>query len=117
MNLRVISLAIVSLAAISPVCAHAGADSAAMQACAAAFAATVAPAGAAPAYKLSLQDHYLSNTEMSFHTDYSFDMKVVNPKTGLASARATCLADAKGTVLSLSTVKLNDAAPALVAVF
>lgn len=105
MNIRKLSLAIVTIAAISPVVAFAAPEDAALNACAKAFAMSIAAPGAtAPAYKLNYsQPHSGSPVTDYYSRNYTFNMKAQNSKTGTAFASATCSADTHGEVLELTS--------------
>jgi hypothetical protein len=105
MNIRNLSLAITAIAAISPVVASASPEDVALNACAKAFAASVAaPGAAAPSFKLSYaQRHFVSPVSDFYTHNYSFTMKAQNAKTGTAFASATCSADTRGDVLELTS--------------
>jgi hypothetical protein len=111
MNIRKLSLAIVTIAAISPIVASASPEEAALNACAKAFASSIAaPGAAAPAFKLNYaQQHFSSPVTDYYARSYTFTMKAQNPKTGTAFASATCSADTRGEVLEFaSTAKPTD---------
>jgi hypothetical protein len=105
MNIRKLSLAITAIVAISPVVASASPEDVALNACAKAFAASVAAPGAAvPAFKLNYaQRHFVSPVSDFYTHNYTFTMKAQNPKTGTAFASATCSADTRGEVLELTS--------------
>jgi len=111
MNIRKISFAIVAIAAISPVVASASPEEAALNACAKAFASSIAaPGAAAPQFKLNYaQRRFASSVTDYYARNYTFTMKAQNPKTGTAFASATCLADMHGEVLQFtSTAKPTE---------
>jgi hypothetical protein len=105
MNIRKLSLAIITIAAISPVVASAAPEDAALNACAKAFAIRLgAPGATAPAYKLNYsQRHFVSPVTDYYARNYTFTMKAQNAKTGTAFATATCSADTHGEVLELTS--------------
>jgi hypothetical protein len=105
MNIRKLSLAIITIAAISPVAAYAAPEDAALNACAKAFAMSIgAPGATAPVYKLNYaQRHFDSPITDYYARNYTFKMKAQNAKTGTAFASATCSADTHGDVLELTS--------------
>jgi hypothetical protein len=102
-------------AAICPIISHASAENAALNACAQAFATSLAPDSAAPAFKLKyhsesagpLADYYNSHK-------FTFYLQARDPKTGLTLARATCSADTRGAVIALTATPL-ETSPSLAA--
>jgi hypothetical protein len=105
MNIRKLSLVIVTIAAIAPVIASASPEDAALNACVKAFANTIAaPGAAAPAFKLSYaQRHFVSPVTEYYARNYTFTMKAQNSRTGTAFASATCSADTRGSVLEFTS--------------
>ena len=104
MNLRKLSLAILTIAAIAPVVASASPEDVALKACAKAFASSIAGGSSAPAFKLNYeQKHVVDTTVAGFYVrNYSFTMQAQDRKTGTALATATCSADTRGEVLALA---------------
>ena len=115
MTIRKLLLAAASIAAIAPAVSHASGESAALTACAQAFATSLASASGTPTFKLkyhsesagALGDYYRSR-------EYTFYLKAHDPKTGSTLAHATCSADTNGTVVALTA---TDSTPALAARF
>jgi hypothetical protein len=103
------------IAAISPAVSHASTETTALNACAQAFATSLAPGSAAPAFKLEyhsesagpLADYYGSHA-------FTFYLQARDPKTGLTLARATCSADTRGAVIALTATPL-ETSPSLAA--
>jgi hypothetical protein len=112
MNIRNLSLAIITIAAISPVVASAAPEDAALNACAKAFAVSIgAPGATAPVYKLNYeQRHFVSPITEYYARNYTFQMKAQNAKTGTAFASATCSADTRGEVLELTSTATSTGA-------
>jgi hypothetical protein len=103
MNLRKISLAIVTIAALSPAISNASPEKASVKACATAFAASIAaPGSTLPAYKLAYRSSFGSALADFYPTAYTFTLEAHDPKTGAAIARAVCSADSRGTVTGLT---------------
>jgi hypothetical protein len=102
MNIRKLSLAILSIAAIAPVVASASPEDVALNACAKAFASSIAGTSSAPAFKLNYDQSHGINSVAGFYVrNYSFTMQAQDRKTGAALASATCSADTRGEVLEL----------------
>jgi hypothetical protein len=115
MNIRKLSLSILTLAAIAPVAAFASPEEVALNACAKAFASSIAGGTSAPAYKLNYDQNRGINTVAGFYVrNYSFTMQAQDRKTGAALATATCSADTRGEVLAL-TPATGSAKPTLAA--
>ena len=104
MNIRKLSLAILSIAAIAPVVASASPEDVALNACAKAFASSISGGSSAPAYKVKYFDQKQSSTSVAgfYVRNYSFTMQAQDRKTGTALASATCSADTHGEVLALT---------------
>jgi hypothetical protein len=118
MTIRKLLLAAASIAAICPAVSQAFPENTALNACAQAFATTLASGSAAPAIKLKyhhsesagpLADYYSSR-------EFTFYLQARDPKTGLTLARATCSADTRGNVLGL-TATPPETLPSLAAQF
>jgi len=115
MTIRKLLLAAASIAAIAPAVSYASEENAALTACAQAFATSLASASGTPTFKLkyhsepagALDDYYRAR-------EYTFYLQAHDPKTGSTLARATCSADASGTVVALTP---TDSTPALAARF
>lgn len=96
-----------TVAAVVPA-AHASAERLSVKACANAFASSMAAPGAAvPGYKLDYSSHFSSTLADFYPTEYTYTLEARDPKTGVAFARATCVADSRGSVTSISTVPLD----------
>jgi hypothetical protein len=117
MNKRILFLAAASLAAIAPSLSHAAPESVALNACARAFASSIAAPGASsPAFKLKYHgDQAADGISQYYGHAYTFELQAHDPKTGLAVARATCNTNFGGTVLALTAMPLESAAPTLAA--
>src|SRR5271154_1569886 len=106
MDLRTIALATAAVAALSPAISAANPTDTAMSACVQAFAAKITPPGTeTPAVKVAYpQQHAAAATVMDYYArNYSFTMSARKVKSGAEFAQATCLADARGVVLSFHT--------------
>ncbi len=105
MNIRKLSLAIVTIAAIAPVVASASPEDVALNACAKAFATSIKPAGSsAPTFKLNYDQQHLNNSVAGFYVrNYTFTMQAQDRRTGTALASGTCSADNRGEVLELTS--------------
>jgi len=93
MIIRKLLLTAASIAAICPAVSHASAENTALNACAQAFATSLASGSGVPAFKLQyhsesagpLADYYGSRK-------FTFYLQARDPKTGSTLARATCAA-------------------------
>jgi hypothetical protein len=119
MQSRNILLAAAILAAISPSFANASAQKAGLNACAQAFAASMAaPGAAAPTFKLNYYGTEQAGP-LAYYSDhtYTFYLQAKNLKTGLALATATCSVDTKGTIVALKTLPTESSSATLAARF
>jgi hypothetical protein len=118
MHTRKVLLALASVAAISPAVCNASPESEGVKACASAFAASIAPTGAAaPAYKLTYRGSQASSAYSDYYTrDFTFHLRAQNAKSGVL-AQATCSTDLHGNVVSLSALTREAKGPALAAQF
>jgi hypothetical protein len=108
MIIRKSALAAVTIAVLSPVIANATPQKASVQACARAFATSLAAPGAsAPAYKLAYRGGVASSLSDYYPTAYTFTLEAHNPKTGAAFARALCSTNSRGAVTAISAVPLD----------
>ncbi len=112
MNLRTMSLA-AAIVALSPAMANASPEKDALNACAAAFAASLAaPGAAAPTFKVvDGGTRAVQSVGDFFARDYTFYLFANSQKTGSPIARARCSTNSHGAVVSLLPTPL-DAAPA-----
>ncbi len=80
-----------------------------MDACAKAFAASLASNGTpAPTYKVSYGSSDVAwMTNQYYISEYTFDLQARDPKTRVPVARASCSATTNGTVTSLSSRPLE----------
>ena len=116
MNHRKIALLLAAAAAVAPVISNASPERAALNACARAFASSLAsPGSAAPAFRVDYRRSQSPGSMLEFYThNYVFDLHANDPKTGLPLARASCSTDTRGTVIAFSSMPL-EAAPAALA--
>ena len=112
-----LGLALAAVAALTPVISNASPEKAALNACARAFASSLAAPGAAtPAFKLAYHSNEFAGSMLEFYTrEYTFDLNANDLKTGLPIARASCSTDAHGAVVALSSIPLDAAHPAVAA--
>jgi hypothetical protein len=118
MKFRTLFLSAASVAAILPSVSHATTESAALGACARAFAASMASPGAsAPAFKLKYRSSAAGSaiTEYYASREYTFYLQAHDVKTGATLARATCTADRQGTQIALNAKPLDGAEATLAA--
>jgi hypothetical protein len=119
MNIRKLALATAVAAALSPVIAGATPEKDSLNACAHAFASSLAAHGAAaPAFRLAYHGNEFSGSIVDFYNrEYTFELHARDPKTGQQLARASCSTDIHGTVIALSALPLPIAQPALASQF
>lgn len=99
MNIRSIALAAAALTLASPAIWAATPEKNAMNACARAFASSLAaPGAAAPAYTVSYVASTPSTISEFYPHEYTFHMQA-NQKSRGEIARATCSADRRGGVV------------------
>jgi hypothetical protein len=117
MQSRHLLLAAAMLAAATPSLVNASPEKAGLNACAQAFAASMAvPGTAAPAFKLNYNGTEQAGPLASYYDhEYTFYLQARNPRTGLALATATCSVDTKGTIVTLKTVPADSAGATLAA--
>jgi len=112
-----LGLVLASIAALTPVISKASPEKAALNACARAFATSLAAPGAAtPAFKVAYHPNEFAGSILEYYTrEFTFDLNANDPKTGLPIARASCSTDAHGAVVALSPIPLDAAHPAVAA--
>jgi hypothetical protein len=116
MKYRKVSLILAAAAVLAPAISNASPERAALDACARAFASSLAtPGTAAPTFKVAYRGSQSAGSMLAFYArEYSFDLRANDPKTGQPVARASCSTDARGAVVALSSLPLH-AAPATLA--
>jgi hypothetical protein len=119
MKFRYISLAIATIAVLAPTLSNASPEKTALNACARAFASSLAsPGNAVPAFKVAYLDTRSAVPMFDFYDrQYVFDLHANNEKTGTAIARARCTTDMHGAVTALSSVPLEAMRPTLAGQF
>jgi hypothetical protein len=82
---------------------HASPETQALDACARAFASSLAsPGAAAPAFKVAYRGNQSYGSTLEFYArEFTFDLNANDPKTGLPIARASCSTDSHGVVVAL----------------
>jgi len=117
MNLRKIGLAVATTAVLAPAISNASPERDALNACARAFASSLAsPGAAAPTFKVAYHSNIHTGSMLEFYTRaYTFDLHANDPKTGSPIARASCSTDPRGAVVALSAVPLDAAQATLAA--
>lgn len=111
-----LGLALAAAAALTPVISNASTEKAALDACARAFAASLAAPGAVtPAFKLAYRPNVAGSMLEFYAREYSFDLNANDVRTGLPIARASCSTDSHGAVVALSSVPLDAAHSAVAA--
>jgi hypothetical protein len=110
MNFRTAGLA-AAIAILTPAICNASPEKAALNACATAFASSLASPGApAPAFKVVYGGYQNGVSAVDFFTrEYSFELHANDRKTGLLVARANCSTNVHGSVTSLSLISLDEA--------
>ncbi|MEP6548710.1 MAG: hypothetical protein ABJD53_14705 [Gammaproteobacteria bacterium] len=115
MDFRKISLLAAAIFALSPAISNASAEKDALNACAAAFAGSLAaPGAAAPSFKvIDGGTRHRGSVSDLWGRNFTFDLYANNQKTGAPIARASCSTNTRGAVISLSSLPLEAAPPAL----
>lgn len=110
MDFRKIAFATAAIAALSPAISAANPTDTAMAACVQAFAAKITIPGAdAPAVKVDYRQPEAASAVMDYYArNYQFTMSARKVKSGTEFAQATCLADARGVVLSFHTKNVDE---------
>jgi hypothetical protein len=119
MDIRTLTLATAAIAAISPSISRANPENVAMNACARAFASSIAaPGSAVPSYKVDYRGGQAQSALADYYgREYTFYLRAHSPKTGMTLARATCSTDLSGNILALTTESSDSSSPALAARF
>jgi hypothetical protein len=118
MKMHTLLLGAASAAVFSASISHASTENAALNACARAFAASLAlPGSDTPSFKLKYLGGQAGSTFDDYYSghEYRFFLQAQNPKTGLTLARATCTADTRGTRVALTSTPLDVQEAALAA--
>jgi hypothetical protein len=118
MKLRTLVFAAASIAAFLPSLSQASTENAALQACARAFAASVAtPGSVAPSFKLRYRSSQVGSSIVDYYSrhEYTFYLQAHDLKTGATLARATCSADPRGTQVALTATPLDGSEVTLAA--
>jgi hypothetical protein len=114
MKFRYSALAVASIAALSPAISNASSERASARACANAFAASLAGSGSSLPYKFAYRASTSSTLADFYPSEFTFTLEAHDPKTGAATARATCSTDFRGTVTTIAALPLG-ATPATLA--
>ncbi len=118
MKFHHIALAVVTIVSLTPVVSNASPEKASLQACARAFAASVAaPGAAAPSFKLDYRGGQSSVIADFYPTEYTFTLQAHDPKSGAVVARAVCSTNSRGDVTTLASVPLKTPTATLAAGF
>lgn len=109
MRMRNLTLAAAAIAAISPSISNANPQSVALNACASAFASSLAaPGSASPSFKVDYRGGDSQSALTSYYVrEYTFYLQAHNPKSGRTIARATCSANINGTIVALQAEPTN----------
>jgi hypothetical protein len=110
MNFRNIALSAAVIAALTPAICNASPEKLGIDACARAFATTLAAPGAdAPAFKVTYRNDQHFGAMLEYYVrGYNFDLHVNDKKTGLAVARAKCSTDAHGAIVAFAPIALRN---------
>jgi len=115
---RTISFAAVCVAALSPALANATPEKTSAQACASAFASSMATHGTeAQPYKFAYRGGSTASVVNFYPSDFTFTMIARDPKTGATIARAQCTADSRGSVTGLAALPLDTKTATLASAF
>jgi hypothetical protein len=119
MKVRNIALAIATIAVLAPAISNASPEKAALNACAHAFASSLAsPGSGAPAFKVNYRSSLVAGSSLEFYTRrYTFELHANDEKTGLLIARANCSTDARAVVVAFSAIPTQTVPPSLAARF
>jgi len=117
MRIRKLILAAAVFAAVSPSISNANPERAALNACARAFASSIAvPGAASPSYKVDYRGGESQSALASYYNrEYTFYLRAHSPNSDRTIARATCSADMQGTIVSLKSEPASVSSPALAA--
>jgi hypothetical protein len=119
MNIRHVGLAVVTVAAFSPSISNASPEKASVEACARAFATSIASTDApAPSYKVAYRGNPEAGSIVEFYrSGYTFGLEAHDQKTGVTVAPARCSTDRRSTVVALSVLPLDRQTETLAAGF
>jgi hypothetical protein len=118
MKFRALILGATSIAAFLPVVSQASTETAALGACARAFAASMAaPGSSAPAFTLKYRNSQAGSAIAEYYgsREFTFYLQAQDLKTGATVARAKCTADTRGIQIALSATPLDGAEATLAA--
>jgi hypothetical protein len=109
MSFRNFSLA-AAIAVAAPAICNASPETTALNACARAFASSLAsPGTAAPAFKVVYGGARSAGSVTDFFArEFTFDLHARDKKTGLPVARANCSTDTRGSVIALAPIPLKN---------
>jgi hypothetical protein len=109
MNFRKIVLTAATVTALTPAICSASPVKEGINACARAFATTLAAPGAdARPFKVSYRGDQHFGSMLEFYTrEYTFDLHVNDQKTGRPIARASCSTDLHGSVVAFAPIPVG----------
>ena len=116
MSIRLIAIAAIAAAAISPALSRASSEDPALAACANEFAATLSAHGIHPVggYRITFLNRGYVETEAEYEAGSSkYDLVAREIKSGVALASVACTVDEQGAVTASSYVPSTLASPAL----
>jgi hypothetical protein len=116
MNFRKITLLAASIAVLTPALSNASPEKSALNACAQAFATSLASSGApTPSFKVAYKsDEFSASTVEFYNREFTFELHAKDAKTGAEFAHASCSTNSRGAVVALSSLPVQ-AAPATLA--
>ena len=115
MIIRKLLLTAASIAAICPAISQASPENTALNACAQAFATSLASGSGTPTFKLKYHSESAGPVADYYNSgEFTFYLQAHDPKSGLTLARATCSADTRGAVIAL-TATPPETSPSLAA--
>jgi hypothetical protein len=109
MNFRKISLLAASIAVLSPALSNASPEKSALNACAQAFATSLASSGApAPSYKVAYKsDEFTASSVEFYNREFTFELHAKDAKTGAEFAHASCSTNSRGAVAALASLPVE----------
>ena len=103
MIIRNIALAAAAATALAPAISNASGERVSVNACASAFATSIASPGASiPTYKLAYRGTSSGGLADFYPVEYTFTLEAHDPKTGVPIARARCSVDSRGVVTEIA---------------
>ena len=107
MSFRKLSLAALTIAALSPSISLAGAEDHALKACVHAFATSLSGTSE-PTVKLNYARHASSPISDYYAHEFTFTLHANDPKSNAKLASVSCSATEQGTVIAMRTLRANE---------